>query len=98
MAAVGATIVVGGGVGSNGLIETTAVWQPETAEWEEVAGLITPREHLGFTSADGSVYAVGGRTTGSGNLAAFEIFDIGAMDWERLPDLPTPGAAWPHRR
>ena len=90
MAAVGATLVVAGGVGTNGLIETTAVWQPETADWEEVAGLITPREHLGVASVDGAVYTVGGRTTGLGNLASFEVFDLEAMDWERLEDLPTP--------
>jgi Kelch motif len=90
MAAVGATLVVVGGVGSGGLIETTAVWDPEVAVWEEVAGLITPREHLGVAAAGGRVYAVGGRTTGLGNLASFEVFDLSLMDWERLPDLPTP--------
>ncbi len=90
MAAIDGSLVVGGGVGSNGLVETTAIWLPESEEWEEVAGLITPREHLGFTTADGAVYAVGGRTTGLGNLAAFEVFDPEEMDWERLSDLPTP--------
>ena len=77
-------------VGSNRLIETTAVWDPEVAVWEEVAGLITPASTSGSPRQRAEVYAVGGRTTGLGNLASFEVFDLSLMDWERLPDLPTP--------
>jgi hypothetical protein len=61
-----------------------------TRRWSIVVGP-TPREHLGVTSLAGTVYAVGGRTSGlDTNLLQFESYTPGARSWRRLQPVPDP--------
>jgi hypothetical protein len=83
-------LYVAGGVGPEGLATSTLVFDPSLGEWSMVAGLPTPREHLGVASDGRRLYVVGGRTGGIGsNLDAAEAFDPTSAEWEVLPPVPT---------
>ncbi len=86
---VGTKIVVAGGIGEGRRLARNAlVFDIRTSRWSVVPGP-TRREHLGVTSFDGVVYAVGGRTSGlDTNLLDFESFRPGARAWTRLQPVP----------
>ncbi len=88
---VGKKIVVAGGVGAGGRLARNALsFDLRTNRWSVVVGPI-PREHLGVTALDGTVYAVGGRTAGlDTNLLHFESYRPGDQNWRRLPPVPDP--------
>jgi non-specific serine/threonine protein kinase len=85
----GQKIVVAGGVAAGGRLAQNALsYNVRTKRWSVVAGP-TPREHLGVTSLAGTVYAVGGRTSGlDTNLLHFESYRPGAKSWTRLAPVP----------
>jgi N-acetylneuraminic acid mutarotase len=62
-------------------------------EWEALAPLSHPREHLAVVAQAGAIFAIGGRVH---NLDADELgaeatrYDPSADRWEVLPSLPTP--------
>lgn len=87
----GRTIVVAGGVGAGRRLARNALrFHIRENAWSVVPGP-TPREHLGVTSLAGTVYAVGGRTSGlDTNLLHFESFRPGARAWRRLQPVPDP--------
>jgi N-acetylneuraminic acid mutarotase len=87
----GRRIVVAGGVGAGRRLARNAlVYDLREQRWSVVVGP-TPREHLGVTSLGGTVYAVGGRTTGlNTNLLDFESFRPGERAWRRLQPVPDP--------
>lgn len=87
----GGRIVVAGGIGeSRRLARTALAFDLRTRRWSVVPGP-TPREHLGVTSLGGTVYAVGGRTSGlDTNLLHFESFRAGDRAWRRLQPVPDP--------
>ena len=89
--ALGSTVYLAGGIATGGaLSDRTLVYDTAEDRWSTVAGLPTPREHLGGAGFGGRVYTVAGRTGGlSGNLTAVEVFDPGTGAWTALPDLPT---------
>ncbi len=90
-AAVGGSIFIVGGVGSDGPAETTMVYDTVAGSWSEAPGLLTPREHLGVASDGARVYAVGGRVgSPAGNLSVAEAFDPVTGSWTSLPDQPSP--------
>jgi N-acetylneuraminic acid mutarotase len=84
-------IVVAGGVGDGRrLAQNALVFDLGARRWGIAPGP-TPREHLGVTSLDGIVYAVGGRTSGlDTNLLQFESFRVGDRSWKRLQPVPDP--------
>lgn len=85
----GGKIVVAGGVAAGGQLARNALsFDLRTQRWSIVVGP-TPREHLGVTSLAGTVYAIGGRTSGlDTNLLHFESYRPGAKSWTRLPPVP----------
>jgi hypothetical protein len=86
----GGKVVVAGGVttGATRLARNALSFDLRTKRWSVVPGP-TPREHLGVTSLSGTVYAVGGRTSGlDTNLLHFESYRPGAKSWTRLPPVP----------
>jgi non-specific serine/threonine protein kinase len=87
----GRRIVVAGGVGEGRRLARNAlVYDLREQRWSVVVGP-TPREHLGVTSLGGTVYAVGGRTSGlNTNLLNFESFRPGDRAWRRLQPVPDP--------
>jgi len=87
----GRRIVVAGGVGEGRRLARNAlVYDLREQRWSVVVGP-TPREHLGVTSLGGTVYAVGGRTSGlNTNLLSFESFRPGDRAWRRLQPVPDP--------
>jgi N-acetylneuraminic acid mutarotase len=89
-AIVGGKLYVAGGVGPAGLAKNMLAFDLRHRRWRFVRGP-TPREHLGVTSLDGRVYAVGGRTAGlDSNLALVESYAPGARRWTRVPPVPEP--------
>jgi non-specific serine/threonine protein kinase len=82
-------IVVAGGVTTGGRLARNALsFELKTRRWSIVAGP-TLREHLGVTSLAGTIYAVGGRTSGlDTNLLDFESYRPGDRRWTRLPPVP----------
>jgi hypothetical protein len=82
-------IVVVGGVAAGGRLARNALsLDLRTERWSIVVGP-TAREHLGVTSLAGTVYAIGGRTSGlDTNLVHFESYRPGAKSWTRLPPVP----------
>jgi serine/threonine-protein kinase PknK len=92
-AAAGAAVVdqklyVVGGVTPRGLADKMLVFDLATGKWSSAAGP-TPREHLGVASANGRVYAMGGRLGGPGsNLGFFEVFDPATGEWTPLQPVP----------
>jgi len=88
----GGKIVVAGGVttGATRLARNALSFDLRTRRWSVVPGP-TQREHLGVTSLAGTVYAIGGRTSGlDTNLLHFESYRPGAKRWGRLPPVPDP--------
>ncbi|CAN0559520.1 unnamed protein product, partial [Ectocarpus sp. 12 AP-2014] len=64
----------------------------ETAGWQSAAPLPNPRNHLGGTSNNGLVYAVGGQfghDKGATNQKLVHAYDPKMDSWTRLQDLPT---------
>jgi hypothetical protein len=82
-------IVVAGGVTLGGRLARNALaFDLATRRWSLVPGP-TPREHLGVTALAGTVYAVGGRTSGlDTNLLHFESYRPGERRWSRLQPVP----------
>lgn len=87
----GRRIVVAGGVGEGRrLAKNALVFDLRMRRWSVVPGP-TPREHLGVTALAGTVYAVGGRTSGlDTNLLNFESLRPGNRAWTRLQPVPDP--------
>ncbi|CAN5766611.1 kelch repeat-containing protein [soil metagenome] len=85
----GGKIVVAGGVTAAGRLARNALsFDLETRRWSIVVGP-TAREHLGVTSLAGTLYAIGGRTSGlDTNLLHFESYRPGAKRWTRLAPVP----------
>lgn len=82
-------IVVAGGVGAAGRLARNALsFDLRSRRWSVVVGP-TPREHLGVTSLEGTVYAIAGRTAGiDTNLSTFESYQPGEKRWRRLASVP----------
>jgi len=85
----GGKIIVAGGVTAAGRLARNALsFDLRTKRWSIVVGP-TAREHLGVTSLAGTVYAIGGRTSGlDTNLLHFESYRPGAKRWTRLSPVP----------
>jgi non-specific serine/threonine protein kinase len=81
-AVVDGQIVVVGGLGDDGPVDATEVFDGQS--WEERARIPTPREHLGAASDGRYVYAVGGRDATSTDVALLERYDPAADDWTTL--------------
>jgi Kelch motif len=84
-------IVVAGGVAAAGRLARNGLsFDLRTRRWSVVAGP-TPREHLAVTALAGTIYAIGGRTSGlDTNLLHFESFRPGDRSWRRLQPVPDP--------
>ena len=83
-------IVVAGGVttGATRLARNALSFDLKARRWSVVAGP-RPREHLGVAAFGGTIYAVGGRTSGlDTNLLDFESYRPGDRRWTRLQPVP----------
>jgi N-acetylneuraminic acid mutarotase len=81
-------LVVVGGQNDKKLVPQTEVFDGKS--WTEAADLPTPREHLAAVSDGVYVYAIGGRKlSADDNSPAFERFDPGSGNWEKLTPMPT---------
>ena len=84
-AVVDGRIVVAGGLGDEGPVDATEVFDGES--WQERARIPTPREHLGAATDGRYLYAVGGRDATSRDVAVLERYDPAADDWATLPPM-----------
>ena len=55
-------------------------------EWQEVAPLTSPRRHVGVTSLNGKVYAVGGENMGR-HLKTVECYCMEEKKWKMVAHL-----------
>jgi N-acetylneuraminic acid mutarotase len=86
----GRIVVAGGVTAGRRLAEKALSYDVARRRWSLVPGP-TAREHLGVTSLRGTVYAVGGRTSGyDTNLLDFESYRPGDASWRRLQPIPDP--------
>lgn len=90
MASVDGKLYVVGGEGPNA--SRVFVYDTFQDKWTDLgADLPTPRKDLGVVAANGSIYALGGRT-GSGVTAQVHRLDVTAKRWSSAPALPAPRA------
>ncbi|MGH2808897.1 MAG: Kelch repeat-containing protein [Actinomycetota bacterium] len=90
LVAVRGRLFVVGGVGANGVADSTMVFDPDDRRWRVRAGVPTQRQHLGAAGARRRVWVVAGRTGGlDSNMDTFERYSPSAGNWRRLPDIPT---------
>jgi N-acetylneuraminic acid mutarotase len=75
------------------LVNTGAneVYDPDTDQWQKLAPVPTPRDHLAVSSWQGKLYVIGGRVNVNyrNNLDANEVYDSKAKTWTKLKPLPT---------
>jgi hypothetical protein len=57
--------------------------------WQEMMPMITERGHLGVTSADGKIYAIGGGSSGANILNTNEVYDPATNTWSTNQPIPT---------
>lgn len=86
--------VVGGAVKSFfRLVNTGAheVYDPETDQWQTLAPLPTPRDHLAVVSHGNKLFAIGGRVNVdyNRNLSSNEVYDPSTGKWSTAAGLPT---------
>jgi N-acetylneuraminic acid mutarotase len=106
-AAGGAAILDGkvylvGGVGMDGFLATTHVFDPAAGAYAEAAPLPVPRDHLTVMALGGMVYALAGREDSRGawdDLETSEVYDPASDAWSALPPAPLgrggqTGAPW----
>ncbi len=69
---------------------------PQVVEnsWTEMAPLSAPRSALGVATVDGKIYAIGGKTRGSGGdiVGTNEMYDPVNNTWTTKASMPTPRA------
>jgi N-acetylneuraminic acid mutarotase len=82
-------LFIAGGIGPTGLAQSTLVFDPKANKWSTAPVVPTRREHLGVASDGTTIYVVGGRATGVGNLDTAEAFDASGGKWRTLPSMPT---------
>ena len=97
-AAVDGKIYVFGGIASiddeAGLLESVAsveIYDPASNSWTSGADMPTPRVAMGVAALNGSIYTVGGITSGFGvlNLDLVERYDPGQDSWTTAASMPT---------
>lgn len=75
------------------LVNTGAneVYDPDTDQWQKLAPVPTPRDHLTVSAHEGKLYAIGGRVNVNykNNLDANEAYDPKSNTWTKLKPLPT---------
>jgi len=73
-------------------------WRPKTKGWEVLPPLPGPgRLSHAMAEIDGSIYVLGGATTGPKdvqNLGDADKYDPASRTWTRLPDLTVANRAW----
>ncbi len=67
------------------------VYDPAKNQWESLAPIPTPRDHLTVSAFRGKLYALGGRINVDydRNLNHNEVFDPNTNQWTTAPPLPT---------
>lgn len=87
----GRVFVVGGVNASNGVLNTTWLFNPLTWTWSAGANLNTGRHsHTATLLRDGRVFVVGGNS-GLGEIGKAEIYDPVANTWTRTTAAPISG-------
>jgi N-acetylneuraminic acid mutarotase len=85
--AVDGKIIVVGGVGLNGHIDSIAIYDPVTDTWKHGAPIPTLRDHLTAGAVGGIVYAIAGRRTE--NFDMVEAYDLKTNRWTTRAKMPS---------
>jgi N-acetylneuraminic acid mutarotase len=86
-AAVDGKIVVVGGIGPAGHIDSIAIYDPAADSWRHGAPIPTLRDHLTSSSTGGILYAIAGRR--SQNFDVVEAYDIKTNRWTPKARMPS---------
>src|SRR5689334_6062743 len=86
-AVVDGKIVVVGGTGTNGHVESIAIYDPASDTWRHGAPIPTLRDHLIAQSVNGVLYAIGGRK--GPNFDVVEAYDIKTNRWTTKAKMPS---------
>lgn len=82
-------IYVIGGVGSEGILNTTEEYDPTTDSWTSKAPLSAPRFSHIAEQVDGKIYVMGGAHTTEAIAASdMEVYDVSTDTWSSLGDMP----------
>ena len=86
----GKLILVGGwGLGRK-LVDSSAIYDPATNRWHNVAPIPTPRDHLTAAAVGGIVYAIGGRPFNPDhNYDLVEAYDPATNRWTKKSPMPS---------
>src|SRR5204862_366025 len=86
----GKLILVGGwGLGRK-LVDSSAIYDPATNRWHNVAPIPTPRDHLTAAAVGGIVYAIGGRPFNPDhNYDLVEAYDPATNRWTKKAPMPS---------
>jgi N-acetylneuraminic acid mutarotase/glucose/arabinose dehydrogenase len=94
--AIGGTIYVVGGMGSDGAsLATVDVFDPATNTWSSASAMGTRRDNPGAAVLDGKLYVFGGRTRNADGsvvdpaLISVEMYDPGTNTWTARAPMPT---------
>ncbi|MFD4244516.1 kelch repeat-containing protein [Streptomyces sp. NPDC058525] len=94
----GTCVYIFGGNDENGPVTTVEAYSPATNTWATLAPLQTARFNHAGTAAPcpgglglkgTCVYAIGGATTGTPELASVEVYSPILNAWQYIPDMPT---------
>ncbi|MDQ4005940.1 MAG: hypothetical protein M3135_06520, partial [Actinomycetota bacterium] len=84
-------ILVAGGFGPGGTVDTVELYDPATDSWTEGPPLPVEVNHAMAAAAGGDVYVFGGFTAAGPPTDQAHVFRYGA--WEALPSMPEPRGA-----
>ena len=86
-AAVSGRIVVAGGIGFSGQLDSIAIYDPATDTWRHGAPIPTLRDHLTGGAVGATFYAIAGRR--DGNYDTVEAYDLAANRWATRHAMPS---------
>ena len=79
--------VVGGRNDANVALSSLAIFDFDTGRWSLGPSLAHAREHIAAVTADGSIWALGGRELGV-SYTYVERYRPGASAWQSMPSMP----------
>ncbi len=90
--ALGKSIVVVGGLGSQGALRRVDAYNVETRTWTALKSLPAPRyDVIGATPIHGKLYVAGGQSADGKCAKTLFVYDPAANSWTRKADMPSKG-------
>lgn len=90
-AAIGDTLILVGGVTTNGVTARVDAYNTSTGDWKRLRDAPVAREHVAVDAIDDRVYVAGGRDGGlDAHVDGLDIYNYTTGEWEQAEPIPTP--------